>query len=183
MELSPELTISLLGILGSLAGTLVGGYIAFAASRSAQRQRWKYDRLEKRAELERVALSAALDWISPMRDGYIKAASLVSAAIRGDIEEERFSKDYPNLLLEFTEMDLPGDQRAVLPEGVYARGIKVIQNIDELRYLGLRFGQEARIRKGTFPGLKESSEKMGEIDSMITDLETDLRVAFRMTFE
>jgi len=46
---------------------------------------------------------------------------------------------------ELVKKDLPASQRAVLSDNVYARGHRIVRDIDELNYLGVKYGQEARV--------------------------------------
>lgn len=168
---------------GPLLGAVVGGLISFLAARGLERQRWRRDRQEKLAVLRRDALAAALEWIEPMRNAETHASSLVMAAIRGDVEDEQFLKDFPYLLGDLVKKDLPANQRAVLPDHVYARGHRIVRELDDLRVLGVRYGQEARVKGKLMAGFEECSAKLDAIGKEISQLDTDLRKAFRETFE
>lgn len=143
--MSEELISKLLMMAGPLLGALVGGIISFFTARGVERQKWRRERQEKLAGLKRDALAAALEWIEPMRNAESRASSLVMAAIQGDVDDEHFLKEFPNLLGELVKKDLPASQRAVLSDNVYARGHRIVRDIDELNYLGVKYGQEARV--------------------------------------
>ena len=85
-----DLTSKLLTMAGPLIGVILGGLISFFTARGVERQRWKRERQEKLASLQRDALAAALEWIEPMRNAETSASSLVMAAIRGDVDDETF---------------------------------------------------------------------------------------------
>ena len=181
--MSEELISKLLTMAGPLLGALVGGLISFFTARGVERQRWRRERQEKLAGLKRDALAAALEWIEPMRNAESRASSLVMAAIRGDVDNEHFLKEFPYLLGELVKKDLPASQRAVLPDNVYARGHRIVRDIDELNYLGVKYGQEARVIGKPMVGFQECSGKLDAIGEQISELETDLREEFRRTFE
>ncbi len=173
---------TLLTIAGPLLGAIVGGFITFFVMRSVERQRWRQERQEKFLSLKRDALADALEWIEPMRNAETLASSLVMAAIRGDIDDEHFLKEFPYLLGELVKKELPANQRAVLPDNVYTRGHRIVRALDEVRILGVKYGQEARVMGKPLAGFQECSAKLDAIGQQITELETDLREAFRRTF-
>ncbi len=178
-----ELMPILLSMAGPLLGTIVGGLITFIVMRSIEHQRWLRERQEKLLGLKRDALAAALEWFEPMRNAESRASSLVMAAIRGEIDDERFLNEFPYLLGELIKKDLPANQRAVLPDNVYARGHRIVRELDEVRVLGIKYGQEARIKGKPLPGFRECSDKLGNIGQQITELEKELQEAYRRTFK
>lgn len=181
--MSEEIVLRSLTIAGPLLGALVGGLIASFSAWTLDRQRWRRDRQEKLAALGRDALAAALEWIEPMRNAETRASSLVMATIRGDVDDEHFLKEFPYLLGDLVKSDLSASQRAVLPNGVYARGHRIVREVDELRILGLKYGQEARVMGKPMAGFQECSAKLKAIERQVSELETELRQAFRETFD
>jgi len=173
----------LLTIAGPLLGVLVGGLITSLTARGLERTRWHHDRQEKLASLKRDALAAALEWMEPMRNAHGLASSLLMAVIRPGGDEERFLKEFPYLLGDLTKKDLPGHQRAVLPQDIYVRGHRIVREIDELRTFGVQYGQEANLHGKPMAGFQECSARLSAIDNEITQLETDLRNAFTATFK
>lgn len=181
--MSEQILSKLWTVAGPLLGVVVGGLISSLTSRSLERQRWRHDRQERLAALRREALAATLEWIEPMRNAEIRASSLVRAALGGDFEHERFFKEFPYLLGDLIKMDLPADQRAVLPDDVYVRGHRIVRKLDELRGLGVKYGQEARVKGKLMAGFQECSAKLDIVGKEISQLEEDLRKAFNETFE
>jgi hypothetical protein len=181
--MSDEVVSKLLPIAGPLLGAIVGGFISVLSTWALERQKWRRDRREKLATLERDALSEALEWIEPMRNAEMSASLLVMAAIQGDFDHEKFLKDFPYLVGDLGKKDLSGGLRAVLPDDAYRRGHEIIRNLEDLRVLGVKYGQEARVKGKVMTGFKECSAKLGIIGKQITELETDLRKAFYKTFE
>lgn len=181
--MTEELMSKLLTMAGPLLGALVGGLIASLTAWSLERQRWRHERQEKLLSLRREALAAALEWIEPMRNAETRASSLVMAAIRGDFDNEKFLKEFPYLLGELVKKDLPANQRAVLPHNLYERGHQIVRDMDQLTYLGVKFGQEATVMGKPMAGFQECSNKLETIDKQISELENDLREAFRRTFQ
>ena len=118
-----------------------------------------------------------------MRNAETHASALVMSAIRGEVEHEDFLNTFPYLLGELAKKDLPASQRAVLPDNIYARGHHIIHELDDLRYLGVKYGQDARIMGKPMAGFQECSVKLNTIGKQIAELETDLREAFSRTFE
>ncbi len=118
-----------------------------------------------------------------MRNAETLASSLLMAAIHGDIDDERFLKEFPYLLGELVKKELPANQRAVLPDNVYAREHRIVRELDEVRILGVKYGQEARIMGRPLAGFQECSAKLNAISQQITNFETELREVFRQTFE
>ncbi len=173
---------TLITIVGPLLGTIVGGFITFFVMCNVERQRWRQERQEKFFCLQRDALATTLEWIEPMRNAEIRASSLLMAAIRGEIEDELFLEKFPYLLGELIKKELPACQRAVLPDNVYARGHRIVRELEEVRILGVKYGQEARIMGKPFAGFQECSAKLDFINQQITAFETELREAFRRTF-
>ena len=168
---------------GSLVGVVVGGLITHLTTRGVERQRWRHERREKLSDLQRNAVAGALEWIEPMRIAQARAESLVMAAIQGDFDHEQFLEKFSRLLSELVKKDVPADQRAVLPDNIYDRGYRIVCDMDRLSCLGVRFGQEAMAKGKRMAGFKECSEKLDTIHKQILELETDLREAFRRTFD
>lgn len=181
--MSEELISKLLTIAAPLFGVVVGGLIAFLTACSLERTRWRHERQEKLSALRREALSSALEWIEPMRNAETQASSLVMAAIRGDFDHDGFLKEFPYLLRELVKKDLPASQRAVLPDNIYDRGHQIIRDMDHLRYIGVKFGSEAKVMKKPMVGFQECSDRLETIRKQILELENDLREAFRQTFD
>ncbi len=181
--MSEEVVSKLLTMAGPLLGAIVGGLISALSTWGLERQRWRRDRREKLAALRRDALSKALEWIEPMRNAESLASSLVMAAIRGDVDDEQFLKEFPNLIGDLAKKDLSGSLRAVLPDDAYDRGHEIVRDLGELRILGVKYGQEVRLKGEAMVGFQECSAKLDVIGKRITTLETDLRKAFCETFE
>jgi hypothetical protein len=180
--MSEGLISTLVAMGGTLLGAVVGGFITFLAMRSVERQRWQQERWEKLSSLKREGLAAALEWIEPMRNAEIRASSLLMAAIRGEIDDEHFLNNFPHLLGELVKRELSAGQRAVLPDTVYERVHRIVRELDEVRILGVKYGQEARIKGRPLAGFQECSDKLDAIGKQIKDLEMELGGAFRRTF-
>ena len=181
--MSEELITKLFAMAGPLLGVVVGGLIASLTAWGVERQRWRHDRKEKLSGLQREALAAALEWIEPMRNAETRASSLVMAAIRGDFDHEHFIKEFPYLLGELVKKDLQASHRAVLFDNIYERGHQIVRDMDQLSYLGVKFGQEATVMGKPMSGFRECSNKLETIRKQISELENNLREAFRGTFE
>ncbi len=173
----------LIQILGTLLAVIVGGLLTSMTTFVIERQKWKRERRNKLDELRRDAVAAALEWISPMRTAEYAASSLVMAAIQGDFEHERFMVDYPNLVLELAKSDLTGVQRASLPSDFYARGHEIIRDLEKLRILGVKCGQEVKIGRSDPNGYKECMETMSRVSKSIEELESELKRVFLDTLE
>ncbi|HEO70030.1 MAG TPA: hypothetical protein ENN80_02130 [Candidatus Hydrogenedentes bacterium] len=178
-----DLLSMLLTMAGPLLGVLLGGLITFLTMSGVERQRWRHERREKFLGLKRDALAASLEWIEPMRNAETRASSLVMSAIRGEIDDEHFLNEFPHLLGDLVRKDLAASQRAVLPDNIHARGLRIVRELDELRFLGAKYCQEARVRSKPMVGFQECSAKLDTIGQQITALDTDLRKAFRGTFD
>lgn len=181
--MSEEAVSKLLTMAGPLLGAVVGGLISALSTSYLERQRRRRDQREKLAALRRDALSTALEWIEPMRIAESLASSLVMAAIKGDVNDEQFLKEFPHIIGDFATQELSGPLRAVLPDDSYKRGYEIVRDIKELRVLGLKYGQEARLNDKAMPGFQECSAKLDAIGQRIIALETDLRKAFYETFQ
>jgi len=70
----------------------------------------------------------------------------------------------------------------VLPDNVYERGHRIVRELDEVRYLGVKYGEEARVKGKPLAGFQECSDKLDAISQQINDLERDLREAYQKTF-
>jgi len=178
-----ELIYKIFTIVGPLLGVIVGGLITYFVSSRIERQRWRHERQEKLLLLQRDALAAALEWIEPMRNAETRASSMIMAAIRGDFDHDKFLKEFPYLLGELVKKDLPANQRAVLPDNIYKRGQQIIREMDELSFLGVKFGQETIAMGKPMPGFQDCNKKLDSVHEQISGLENDLRKAFRQTFE
>lgn len=177
--MNEEVISKVFAIAGPLLGALVGGLIASRV----ERQRWSHERQEKLLALQRDALSAALEWIEPMRNAEIQSSSMVMAAIKGNFKHENFLKEFPYLLGELVKKDLSANQRAVLPDKIYARSHQIVRDMEQLSYLGIKCGFEATVLGKPMPGFKECSNKLETIGKQISDLENDLREMFRRTYD
>ena len=168
--------------LGPLLGVIVGASLSGLITKSLDDARFKRERLQKRSELERDAIAAALEWISPMRDAQITASSRANAAGRGDFDHEAYLEGFPYLLGELKKLELSGAQRALLPDDAYPRGIAIVRALDDLKLLGIQLGQKAAMGDvGSAVGAVIG--KSIEIDELIRSLEDDLRAAYAATFE
>lgn len=181
--MNEDLFSNIVSISGPLLGAIIGALIATITATRVERRRFQYERKEKLLILQREALSAALDWIDPMRNAEIRASSLVLAAIRGDVDQKQFMKDFPYLLGELVKRDLTTDQKAIMPSEFYQRGNKIVREFDNLKYLGIRYGEEAMVQKKPMAGFTEISELLDIIGKQILELESDLGNAFKATFK
>lgn len=182
-SMSDELISKILMIAGPLVGAIVGALISSLTTYGIERSRWRRERQEKLAGLKREALAAALEWIEPMRNAEIRASGLVMSSIRGEVSHEDFLERFPHLLGDLVKKDLPANQQAVLPDNVYPRGHRIIHELDDLQILGVRYGQEAKVKGRLMAGFQECSAKLDTIGKQISELETDLKKAFNKTFE
>jgi len=166
----------------ALLSLIVGQVTTYFIMRNIERKKWQQEKKEKLLEIKRDALAAALEWIEPMRNAEIRASSLVMSAIHGGFEHEKFLEEFPYLLGELVKKDIPAKQRAVLPDKVYSSGIRIVRELDDVRYLGVKYGQEATIKGKALAGFQECSDKLDMINKMIEELETDLRNEFQQTY-
>jgi hypothetical protein len=180
--MNEEAASKLLTIAGPLLGVVVGGLISALSTWGLEHRRWRRNRSEKLEALRRDALTAALEWIEPMRNAESHASSLVMAVIRGDVDDEQFLEEFPYLIGDLAKKDLSASLRAILPDDGYSRGHEIVRNLEELRFLGVRFSKEARLKGQPIMGFQECSAKLDHIGKLITALETDLRKAFYDTF-
>lgn len=181
--MSEELLSKMLSIAGPLLGAVVGALISSLTSYGIERSKWRRERQEKLTGLKREALGAALEWIEPMRNAENRASLLIMSAIRGEVGHEDFLEKFPYILGDLVKRDLPANQRAVLPDNIYARGHRIVHEFDELQYLGVKYGQEAKVMGKLMAGFQECSAKLDSIGKQIEELETDLKKAFSKTFE
>jgi len=170
-------------LLGPLLGAIVGGLISIVATQMLEHRRRRHERREKLDALRREALSGALEWVEPMRQAHARASSLVVAALHGNVDDERLLTDWPYLLGDLVKKDLSGSQRAVLPDDAYARGHRIVRELDSLRNLGVRYAQEVQAKRQPMVGLVECGAKLDALAAEISRLEADLRREFRATFE
>jgi hypothetical protein len=104
-------------------------------------------------------------------------------ALHGTVDDERLLTDWPYLLGDLVKRDLPGNQRAVLPDDWYARGHRIVRELDDLRILGVRYAQEVQNKRQPMIGLHECGAKLDALAAEILRLEADLRREFLATFE
>lgn len=178
-----DLIFEILKVAGPIVGAMVGGLITITAMYGLQRQKYRHEKKENCNSLKRDALTAALEWIEPMRNSWSSANSLVTASIHGTISEDEFIERWPDLLSNLAQRDLPGNFRAVLPEGVYSSGHKIIRELENLQILGIKYGQIARLENDHLPGFQECSNKLNKLEDQISKLETKLNKEFKGTFE
>lgn len=178
-----DLISRLIVLAGPLAGAIVGGLISIAAMFTVERQRRRHEKKEKLASLKRETFAAALEWIDPMRNAHSRASSLTIAAIRAEIDSEHLFQEWPNLVGALAKKDLTAAQRALLPDGLYRRGHHIVRELEELRSLGVRHGQDASVMGKLMAGYTEISAKLDAIDAQMCQLEDDLRKEFLTTFE
>lgn len=168
--------------VGPLAGVIVGGLVSFLVAFGVDRRRWKHEREEKLAGIERDALAAALEWINPMRNAQTKASLLVVSLLRGEIDVEAFHRDFPQLSAELAKRDPRADQRAVLPDEIYQAGHRIVYALDDLRLTAVRHSAEAWTSGPFMAGYPECEAKLKSLNEDITSLEDRLRRAFRQSF-
>jgi hypothetical protein len=180
---SEEFVLKLLTMVAPLLYVILGSLISVLSTWGLERRKWQRERQEKLATLKRDALAAALEWIQPMRNAQIRASSLVMSAIQGEVDNEQFLEQYPYLLGDLVKKELPGCLQAVLPKGSYARGQEIVRSLDDLQYLGIKHGEQARVMGKVMSGFQECSEKLDVLGKQIAALETDLRRTFLDTFE
>lgn len=170
-------------VYATIGGALIGAIAAIFPNMIIESYKERRKRQEKLMALRREALGAALEWIEPMRNAENKASLLVMSAIRGEVSHEDFLEKFPYILGDLKKRDLPANQRAVLPDNIYARGHSIVHEFDELQYLGVKYGQQAKVMGKLMAGFQECSSKLDAIGNQITELESDLREAFIKTFE
>lgn len=181
--MSEEMVSKLMSMAWPLLGVIVGGLISYFTARGIEHQRWRRERQEKLTGLRRDALAAVLEWIEPMRNAENRASMLVMSAIRGEFDHDKFLEEFPYLLGELIKKELPANQRAVLPDDVYACGHRIVRELDDLRFLGVKYGSEALVMRKPMVGFQECSDKLNAIGKQISELETDVRKEFCKTFE
>jgi hypothetical protein len=180
--MSENIAIALISIIGSLLAVGVGGIISLLTQHLIENRKWQREQQEKMLSIKRDAISTVLEWIDPMRNAEIRTRSLVMAAIHGRITQEQFLERFPDLIDKLVKKDLPANQRALLPDRIYACGNKIIKELDELKYFGIKYGQEAQMKKKLLPGFQECLTILNEIDKQINDLETEMRKEYRYSF-
>lgn len=178
-----EVVPKLLIMAGPLLGALVGGLISILSTGYLERQRWRRLSRDKLSGLRREALCTALEWIGPMRVAESLSSSLVIGAMKGDVDDEQFQKEFPQIIGDLATKDLPGSLHAVLPENICQRGYEIISDIKALRISGRKQGQEERFTGKAMLNFQECGVKLEDIRQRITALETDLRQAFNETFQ
>jgi hypothetical protein len=139
-------------LLGPLLGAIVGGLISIVATQMLELRRRRHERREKLDSLRREALAGALEWVEPMRQAHTRASSLVVVALHGNVDDERLFTDWPYLLGDLVKKDLPGNQRAVLPDDVYARGHRIFASWTTSELLAFTTRRRCRPRASLWPG-------------------------------
>jgi hypothetical protein len=170
-------------VYAAIGGALIGAIAAIFPNILIERFKERRERRERLMVLKREALGAVLEWIEPMRNAENGASLLVMSAIRGEVSHEDFLKRFPYILGDLVKKDLPAIQRVVLPDDIYKRGHSIVHEFDELQYLGVKYGQEAKVMGKLMAGFQECSTKLDAIGNQITELESDLKKAFIKTFE
>lgn len=170
-------------VYAAIGGALIGGITAIFPNLIIERFKGRRERQDKLMALRREALGAALEWIEPMRNAESRASLLVMSAIQGQVSHEDFLEKFPYILGDLVKRDLPANQRAVLPDNIYGRGHSIIRAFDELQYLGVKYGQEAKVLGKLMAGFQECSTKLEAIRNQIAELESDLKKAFIKTFK
>jgi hypothetical protein len=173
----------LVPLAGPLIGALVGGAISTMTAVAIERQRGKREKAEKRAELRREALTAALEWIAPMRNTYIRGSGVAMAVARGVADEDTVRERFPDMLSVLTPLGLTGVQRAMLPDGLYERGHEIIRMMDDLRSSTLNEAGSKHIQRPPLSGIDECLAKTTIIERAILKLENDMRAERRKTFD
>ena len=128
----------LVPLVSGLIGTITGGFITYLTTRAIEGRKWQREKEEKLKEQKREAISVALEWIAPLDQSLTQASIASSAFQQGDIDQEKFLKDYPYVISSLTTLDPPARLRVMLPENSYAMSLEVIRGIDELKSLALR---------------------------------------------
>lgn len=89
---------------------------------------------------------------------------------------------WPRLIDELAQHDIPKELRVLLPKGLYVRGNRVVRELDEVRTLAVRFGQEVKVRNLPLLGLQECGAKLDALAADVKQLDEDLAEMYRGTF-
>jgi hypothetical protein len=174
-----------LAVTSTFLGVLIGGVVSLLSNFVVERQRRRHGLQEKLASVQREAIAAALELIEPMRNAYSAASMLIGRASQGSIEHEKLVADWPRLLDTLARQDLSAEFRAVLSGDIYSRGHQVWLGVERLLPGTVKVLQAARAGYTERVGetFRDLSRALEVLHAQIEQLETDLRAAYRRTFE
>lgn len=173
----------LLDIVFPLIGVIIGGVVTYLVTTASERQRWRQAKQDRLAEAKREGIAIALQWLDPMELAISRANMLLSAYLQGDMDQEEFMERWPYLLGELKKYEIPARLRVLLPSELYVQSIRIVQCLDEIRTAGVRYGQEAKLRKKPFLGLHECYAKLDTLAAEVEKLAEDLAGMYRSTFD
>lgn len=161
----------------TLLAVIIGALIALLSAFLNGWLQRRHERHEKRAELERKALAAALRWIIPMRQAFYRASILALNAQAGVADADRLNAEWPQLVSSLVDLDVPSDCEALLPSHIYPSGIEIARKIEAL---GPAVASAVRQHIDHW---SEFSTTFAECEKKIVSLETDLKERFRKSFD
>jgi hypothetical protein len=163
-----------------LISVVIGGLITYLTTRALESRKWKQEKKDKLQEKRREALALALEWLAPIEAAWIRASSVASAFIRGDISEEEFRKRWPDLLSELVKRDLPASLNVLLPPEAHKRGLLILRQLDDLRHASYSSGiTNSKSFMEKFEGIFQHQENIRENMRL---LEKELVEEYNKTF-
>jgi len=174
-------------------GVIIGGLLSWWVAYFVERQKRRQSRRDELDKARREAIEGAFAWLDPMISAVMLAESEVYVLLNPgdpDEQEERFRRNYPNLLTSLVALDLPPHKRSglLLPQNTYATGQHIRQALDDLRYQALDLWAQTQYPIHA-PALSRAkarercSESALAIKAQIDSLRAALEQAYEATYE
>lgn len=196
---------SLIAAGAALLGALVGGLSTYLATSKIERDKWASRKSDELRHDRRQALTAMMEWITPLERAVEKARTLASPyrqKMPGESPADLIDS-WPKPLDELSALDLGPAPRALVPDQLYMRAVPIINLLEHLQVLAITADEarstmeyekrkppdelgEAFVRDAG----QDLSELRGEILTTTDDIanrlqqfKTDAAAAYRATYE
>jgi hypothetical protein len=158
----------------------------FLATYFLNKLQWKRSRQDKKDDARREAIKGAIAWLEPIHLALFEAEGrtfqLLSAPGFAALDEQEFSKQYPDLLHTLSKLDPPPDHQLLLPKGSYEQGNGIIRALEDLKYTALKLHHETQGRPGSQLTVIDAREQCANISRKIRQQYLDLKEALAKAY-
>lgn len=145
-----------------LVSVVIGGLITYLTTRAMEEKKWKQQKKDKLQEQRLEAIAGALEWIPLIETSVSNASLLCFAYLQKHIGNDEFQREWPKLLSQLAEADLPMRQRLLLPAETHKRVMKIVHQLREFK--------DSVMLAQSQPALRPTEERIESVRRQLTEL-------------
>lgn len=173
---------NLIDLIFPLLGTIIGGVIAYFASRFATSQKWKQEKLDRLATTKREAIASALEWLDPIQHAISEASTKFFISLDPSTDYADIFHKWPDLLSNLANLEMSQKYRLLLPIDVYPKGIEIINKLEELRTWAVKINQEVKIKQAANVSYERGVKTITDLNTQLNELSEILTEEYKNSF-